>query len=144
MSYLMSHPAEYRQLVPGTPLPTVCTSSPYRAVLVIDTKVTPEWQATVSDWLVLSGCLYMMAWGENCRSWDDSVDEANIRQFFPAQLPDDKLVMTTWHEQESLREVFWFAKNGAVHPTVHLDRTMLVHIGSHNKANKLQKIYASA
>lgn len=85
-----------------------------------------------------------MAWGKNCSSWDDSVDEASIDLFFPAESPDDKFVMTTWHERESLEDVFWFAKNGAIHPTVRLERTVLVHISLHDMERFFQETYDAA
>lgn len=140
----MSQPVEYKKIEPGKPLPALCTLGPFRAVVVVDAEVTSEWRSLVSDWLVRSGCLYLMAWGNNCSSWDDSVDEANIDQFFPAESPDDRFVMTTWHEGESLEDVFWFAKNCAIHPAVRLDRTVLVHISFHDMEHIFQHAYAAA
>ncbi|MBC3881926.1 hypothetical protein H8K35_10440 [Undibacterium sp. LX40W] len=136
--------AEYIRLEPGVSLPAVGSAPPYRAVVIVEAPVSTEWQASASDWLVRSGCLYMMAWGTNCSSWDDSVDFANIDQFLPAEAPDDKFVMTTWHEHELLEEVFWFAKNSARHPTVQLERTVLVHISSQSREESLLKVYADA
>jgi hypothetical protein len=141
----MSQSTEYVQLQPGTALPTIAgISRPFRAVLIIEAAVLPEWQNCVSDWLVQSGCLYMMAWGENCSSWDDSVDWANIHQFQPSGIPDNRFVMTTWQEEDAMEEVFWFAKNSACHPTVELERTVLVHISSRNRQTELLKAYAGA
>ncbi|WP_033375081.1 DUF7684 family protein [Leeia oryzae] len=137
----MSQTVEYKKIEPGSSLPAVCASSPYRAVIVVDAEVTAEWRVLVSDWLVRSGCLYVMAWGKNCSAWDDSVDEASIAQFFPAEPLDDRIVMTTWHEREPLEEVFWFAKNSAIHPTVRLERTVLVHISFHDKERFFQETY---
>lgn len=86
----------------------------------------------------------MMAWGENCSSWDDSVDLANIKRFEPAEIPASEFVMPTWHERESMEEVFWFSKNNAFHPTVMLKRTVLVHISLHSKQDELLKAYTLA
>ena len=141
---IMSQSAEYIRVEPGASLPVVGMAETYRAVVIVEGSVSPEWQASASDWLVRSGCLYMMAWGENCSSWDDSVDLANINQFFPTEVPDDKFVMTTWHDEEPLEEVFWFAKNSAVHPTVRLECTVLVHVSSHDSGENLLKAYADA
>lgn len=141
---MVESPVEYIRVEPGGSLPAVGTAHPYRSVVIVEASVSPEWQASASDWLVRSGCLYMMAWGENCSSWDDSVDFANIDQFLPAEVPDEKFVMTTWHENEPLEEVFWFAKNSAHHPTVQLDHTVLVHISSKSRQQNLLKAYADA
>lgn len=89
---------------------------PFAAVVVIDMTVNSEWRQTVSEWLVDQGCLYMMAHGDECSLWDDSVDIANLEAFdwnFD-DIPEDKHVTTTWHENESLEEVFFFAKNCAL------------------------------
>ncbi len=84
----------------------------------------------------------MMAWGAKCSSWDDSVDMANIEQFDFDNIPEDRFVMTTWHANEHLDEVFWFSKNNAFHPTVKLERTVLLHISENNKESEFLKAYA--
>ena len=119
---------EYLHLKPDTALPHIAALPPFRAVVIVEANVAPEWQSLVSNWLVRSGCLYMMAWGDNRSSWDDSVDIANIEQFNFESIPEDKFVFTTWHTNEPLEEVFWYSKNNAVHPAVKLERTLLVHI----------------
>ncbi len=83
----------------------------------------------------------MMAWGINCSSWDDSVDMADIERFDFKEIPEDKFVMTTWHSDEPLVEVFWFSKNSAVHPVVDLKQTILVHISATANKEKLLADY---
>jgi hypothetical protein len=134
----------YLQLKPGSQLPDISGQRPFRAVVVIDEEVTPEWQNLVSSWLVKSGCLYMMAWGKNCSSWDDSVDYANGAAFNYGDIPEDHFVMTTWHEDEPLMEVFWYAKNSAVHPTVDLPNILILHISDKNMENDLASEYVGA
>lgn len=140
----MTKSIEYVQIEPGTTPPTIGVSKPFRAVVIIESDVSPEWQSSISEWLVQSGCLYMMACGENCSSWEDSVDLANIEQLKPAEIPDSEFVMTTSHEREPMEEVFGFSKNNAFHPTVKLRRTVLVHISFHNNQDELLKAYALA
>jgi hypothetical protein len=134
----------YLQLKPGSELPNISALSPFRAVVVIDEEVTPEWQNLVSSWLVKSGCLYMMAWGTGCSTWDDSVDFANLEAFNYSDIPEDQFVMTTWHEEEPLNDVFWFAKNNAFHPTIELPNTLILHISGKNKEKELLSEYISA
>jgi hypothetical protein len=100
---------------------------------MVEKSVSPEWQEQVSDWLVKSGCKYMMAWGKKCSSWDDSVDLAILKKFNYGDIPDDNFVMTTWHEDEPLKEVFWYAKNNAVHHTIEVENTLLLHISLDSK-----------
>ena len=142
----MTEAVEYIHLQPEAAPPTIHMRPPFRAVVIAETNASPKWQSLVSDWLVRSGCLYMMSWGRSCSSWDDSVDFANLNQFDYGEIPEDKFVMTTWHTNESLEEVFWFAKNNAFHPTVDLKRTVLVllHISATNRENELMKAYANA
>ena len=71
-------------------MPDVGDLKPFKAIVVIEDRPTPEWETQASKWLVDSGCLYMMAWGEDCSSWDDSVDWANLETFDFGDIPDDE------------------------------------------------------
>ncbi len=134
---------EYIRLEPDTDLPDISTFNPFRVLVIVEEAVTSEWQKKVSTWLVTSGCLYMMAWGIECSSWDDSVDYANIEYFNYENIPDNKFVMTTWHENESIEEVFLFSKNDAIHPSVDLKHTFLIHISNCCKKNEYTNKYIS-
>lgn len=112
-------PVEYIHLPAGAVLPETC-SKLRRVVILIEEKVDPAWQDAVSRWIVGSGCLYMMAWGRDCSSWDDSVDHANLARFDYGDVPDDEFVMTTWHDKEPLHEVFFHARMCAFHPTIEM------------------------
>ena len=110
---MLSDPIEtllYVHLPSGSELPTLPSDQAFRAVLIVEAPVTVQWQDRVSKWLVDSGCLYMMAWGPGCSSWDDSVDWANIESFESGDIPEDRFVLTTWHEGQSLEEAFDFCK----------------------------------
>jgi hypothetical protein len=128
----------YIHLAPGNPVPALGACAPFRAVVVVESRVTSEWQSTVSDWLVRSGCLYMMAWGLDCSSWDDSVDTSNAEAFDYGKIPDERFVVTTWHADEPLGEVFWFAKNCAFHPTIELSGTIIIRISPAPSARIIQ------
>jgi len=118
----------YLHLEPGAPLPDSLFADPYRAVIAAEASVNARWRATVAEWLVRTGCLYTMAWGPEGSAWDTAVDEANIEAHAFGDIPPDRFVMTTWHDEEPLEEVFWFCKNNAHHPAVQLRRTLLLHI----------------
>ncbi len=137
LSYVRLEPESLR-------LPSVEELRPFRAVVIVEAVVSPSWQAAVSEWLVRSGCLYMMAWGRECSSWDDSVDAANLEEFEYRDIPEERFVMTTWHESDSLPEVFWFSKNSAFHPTVKLLSTLLLHVSSEARESEFRAAYASA
>jgi hypothetical protein len=134
----------YFHLEPGAPPPDVSALSPFRAVVVVDTAVTSTWQSQMSEWLVKSGCLYMMAWGKDCSSWDDAVDIANLEQFDYGSIPEDRSVMTTWHDEQPLSDALDFCKRHANHPTVNLRYTILLHIADRSDSARLLKAYAEA
>lgn len=135
---------KYLQLKPGSELPDVSDLRPFRTIVVIDEEVTPAWQAKVSVWLVESGCLYVVAWGKECSAWDDAVDMANMRAFDYSGIPDDRFVMTTWHDKEPLIDVFWFSKHHALHSTVELAHTLVLHVSSQNREQEFLLDYAKA
>ena len=140
----MSPPVTYLHLKPEAALPEISRAVPARMVVVIEAEVSAEWQSIVSDWIIGSGCLYMMAWGVDCSSWDDSVDIANLEKFEFGEIPENHFVMTTWHTDEPLAEVFWFSKNNAFHPTVEFQHTVLLHISAESKERELLAAYAEA
>jgi hypothetical protein len=130
----------YLHLEPESTLPDM-HNEPTRTVVIIEANVSPVWQEMVSNWIVRSGCLYMMAWGIECSSWDDSVDWANIDKYGEGPIPDDGFVATTWHSDETLANVFWFSKNCATHPVVDLKRTMILDISNESRKVQLLKAY---
>ena len=86
----------------------------------------------------------MMAWGIDCGSWDDSVDMALLEKFDFKGTPEECCVMTTWHPNESLEEVFWNAKNGTFLSTVAPESTVLLHISVESRKLELLSAYAEA
>ncbi len=140
----MSRPVIYCHLSPGEKLPDISAPLASRMVVVVEAEVSPKWRVLVSDWIAKSGCLYMMAWGRDCSLWDDSVDMANIEAFDFGEIPEDKFIMTTWHDDEPLSEVFWYAKNNAPHSFVELEGTVLLHISAERRERELLDAYAAA
>jgi len=86
----------------------------------------------------------MMAWGRKCSEWDDSVDHANLRPFDYGDIPEDAFVMTTWHDHDSLKEVFWYSENTAFHPSLELDQTYIIHIAPHAQSTLLLQEFHDA
>ncbi len=62
---------------------------------------------------------------------------SNIKQFQFGEIPDDQFVMTTWHEKEPIQEVFWYAEHCAVHGSLELKQTYIVHIALQDRATEL-------
>jgi len=135
---------KYLHLLPDSPLPELKGLYRFKTVLVIESEVSQMWQWEVSRWLVSSGCRYTLAWGKDCSSWDEAVDEANLERFDYGDIPDEEAVMTTRHEDEDLEEMFWFAKNRAKHTVLDLSDTVLIHISEVEKREEYEALYARA
>ncbi|WP_052215387.1 DUF7684 family protein [Sphingomonas sp. ERG5] len=126
----------YVHLISGAPPPQL-SLPPFKAIIVAEDAANDGWRDDVSGWLVRSNCLYLCAWGNACEAWHDSMDNANIGEFEDGTIPDDRFIMTTWHEKEPLSETFWFAGICAEHPTVELGHTLIVHIAPCERSDAL-------
>jgi hypothetical protein len=61
--------------------------------------------------LVPRGLAYLCAWGPDCERVHDCFDEVlNESVLEPTE---DNVVMTTWHDDESLEEALWYFMNSA-------------------------------
>ena len=81
----------------------------YALLLVVAANdVTPEEQTSISRQIIASRARYVAAWGHECSTWDSSVDCAFLETDPNFTPPDEKFVMTTWHEKESLDGAFEF------------------------------------
>ena len=118
---------QYIHLIPEeAPPPLAHTKS--CAVIITEVSASESWRERTTEWLVQIGCLYAVAWGRECEKWHDSVDGANLREFDFGVIPEERFVMTTWHENDALREAFWFAGQCAFHPPETLTRTIILHV----------------
>jgi hypothetical protein len=136
----------YLRLQPNSQLLPYEGVQPFGAIVAIEVEVTSEWRWQVSKWLVEHGCLNMLAWGHDCSHWDDSVDYANLEAFSYGDIPDERRVMTTWHEGESLSEVMNFAKHNmiAMSDNVEIRETVLLHISDTDKQREFELLFAAA
>ena len=132
----------YIHLPPGSPMP-VLPWRRSRVVVVVEAEASREWQMLVSKWIIDLGCLYMMAWGIDCTSWDDSVDIAHLEKYDydHTKIPEDEFVITTWHDDETLSEVFYYAKYEFSHPDFELDRTIILDIAKNNRSTQILQQY---
>lgn len=77
-------------------------------VVVADANISTNDQTDLSDAFVAQGCRYAVCAGHDCSSWDDSIDWAFISTDPNYDPPDDRFVMTTWHDHEPLSDTAWF------------------------------------
>jgi hypothetical protein len=134
----------YLQLPPGSDLPALDHLSPFLAIVLAEEEVTELWQAEVSRWLVASGCRYLLAWGKDCESWHDMVEDAALEAHDYEDVPEAHQVIATWHEDEEREEVFWFAKHRAAHPSHSFKATVILDIGSAGRREQIEQEYADA
>jgi hypothetical protein len=137
------HEVAYVHLTPEGLLPVWTGRRPFNAVVVATCAVSADWQDQVSDWLVKSGCLYMLAWGVNCSVWDDTVDWATRKLYGPEDIPDEAFVITTWHTNETLEGVFWEAQfNGTWgYNDQMLDFTLIIDITGDDRRAELIDLF---
>ncbi len=135
---------DYIHLTNSSGLPAVAARKPCKVVVIVEDTVTPDRRAAISQWLVESGCLYMMAWGKDCSAWAEAVELANRQNFDTDEVPNSALVMTTWHADETLQETFWFSKHTAMHPCASLDHIVLLHMAEVSREQELIAAYQDA
>ncbi|MEM9421761.1 MAG: hypothetical protein AAF986_04530 [Pseudomonadota bacterium] len=109
-------------------LPKCPLVRPFAAVVILRHTLSHPNFEEISRWLVDHGCLYMMAWGIECKRFHDYVDDANIQAFPGEEVPDEAFVMTTWHDDEPLEEVLWFAEHCTHHNGEEFDHLLLLDI----------------
>jgi hypothetical protein len=131
---------DYLYLPPNSIIP-VAHFRPFRAVIIAELTVEAGWRDEVADWLVVSGCLYTISWGIDCEAWHDCIDWAVLEYHHFAEIPDERFVMTIWHDNEPLSEALWFAGFCASRPDVELDETRLIHIAQSEKRAALLETY---
>ena len=66
-------------------------------------SATDEVVAAFVARLLDAGASYISAWGPCCERVHDIADRLR-----PTQEPTDSVVMTTWHDDESLEDALWF------------------------------------
>jgi len=130
----------YLHLRPEQAPPELAVRS-FLAIFVAEQASDERWRTQIAEWLVESGCLYLVAWGVDCAAWHDSVDWALLDAFDSEAIPDDRFIMTTWHDGEPLSHAFWFAQHCASHPAVELGETVLVHVSPEASRTEMLNAY---
>jgi hypothetical protein len=140
----MSHQLIYLHHRPEAALCQVRQAEASRVVLVAEITTSQAYKETIAKELAQGNCLYFMAWGSESEAWHDAVDMANIEQFDFLDIPQERFIMTTWHEDEPLSEVLCFCKNSAFHALVELKHTVLLHVSPEPREQDLLEQYAAA
>ena len=113
----------------------------FKCVVFIHEAVSESWRHKIANWLVQSGSLYVMTWGVDCSIWHDSVDIAVLEIFDYGDIPDDRFIFTTWHTDEDISEVMFYAKTCAFHDTVELNSLLFLDIGKSGRKEELLELF---
>lgn len=77
-------------------------------LIVVDASISDDERDTLSGEIIGQGCRYAVCTGHQCSKWDDSIDLAYLATSPDFSPPDERFVMTTWHEDEPLEDVIHF------------------------------------
>jgi len=114
------------------------------AILIAEEHVSDDWCNEIANWLIDRGCLYFVAWGQDCERWHDAVDWASLEAHDFGDVPDDRFVMTTWHDKESLSEALWYAGHCSFHPDVELQGALIVHVAKEDGRDRILNTFEAA
>jgi len=111
----------------------------FALLLVVSARdVTADEREALSQALVAQGCRYAVCTGVGASGWDEAIDYAYVMAELERQRPADRLIMATWHYDESLQEVTrFFLHQTAIVDSVPTRRIALVLGGS---AEELQEL----
>lgn len=98
-------------------------------LVVSDTSITDDERNFVSDEIIRQGCRYAVCWGHECSRWDDSIDWSEMSRYPDFKSPDERFVMTTWHEDESLDEVVEFLRWNTAFNHYDTERVLVLILG---------------
>lgn len=140
----MQSPApKYLHLSPDADLPVLEGLRQFKTILVADADVHETMMWDVSRWLIESGCLYALAWGKDCEQWREALEDAALEAVNYEDVPDERRVQVTAHEEDDLEEVFWFARHRASHPA-DLTQTLILHIADSPRREEIEAQYRDA
>jgi hypothetical protein len=132
----------YLHLISSATLPPLALGRPFRVVIAAEALVEKAWMHDVTTWLIKAGCRYLMAWGPQGTHWDDAADSANCELHGYKEIPPRDFVMTTWHDDETLEQVFWLC-NTCEHPDLVLEQTLILHISPAANEQSLLDAFAA-
>lgn len=134
---------KYLHLHPDDGLPTLDGLRPFKAIVVVEDDVQETTMWDISRWLIDSGCLYALAWGKQAEAWREAIEDAALEAVNYEDVPDERQVQVTAHEDEDLEEVFWFAQHRAAHAADPKD-TLILHIADVPRRDELEAQYRDA
>jgi hypothetical protein len=97
-------------------------------IYAADENISDEERDALSGQIVASGCRYAVCAGHRGSSWDESIDMADILRS-GVEVRDENLVMTTWHDDESLEDIVFFFLNNTGFDDFTAERFVVLFVG---------------
>jgi hypothetical protein len=116
-------------LMEGDPIPSFALGEDIKCVVWSNTQMGHPWRNQVAARLVADRVRFMLAGGVAGTLWDDAVDWADIGRFPDFETPDERFVMTTWHDDQSFANVLWQANFTATFDDLWFDQLLVVWLG---------------
>jgi len=86
-------------------------SDHFVVLIAADNRTIPDSEVTsFVNAAINAGACYFVCWGPGCEGLHDSIDRIVIDSM---EISSDNVILTTWHDQESLAYAVWFAINVA-------------------------------
>jgi hypothetical protein len=137
-------PLRYLHLTPDGHVPAAEELPPFKAIVIAEEEVSQMWQWEICRWLVACGVRYALCQGVDCEAWHDAIDDAADEASGYDEVPPEQAVITTWHEDEELEEVFWFSRHKVAHPALRQETTLLLHIADSSRQEELEALFRGA
>jgi hypothetical protein len=106
-------------------------NNPFACLVVNNNRsISLEDEYKICQLLVRFGCRNVHAVGYGASSWDDSVDNANLFEYSDYNIPDDKLVMSSWSDfgKETPEEHIGFIFHCADFDEMYFSNTLILFI----------------
>ncbi len=85
---------------------------PYPCLIWANEETSSDFKVELVSKLIEMDCRYIVAAGKECGQWHDAGDVASLESDESYAPPDERFVMTSWHQDETPDEVaFFFALN---------------------------------
>ena len=118
-------PISYLALAEHDDLSKIRQSGPFKCAILLAGHLSPDWRDALIEKLLDAGCVYAMVYGPECEKFHDRIDEIAAEKIWA----DERVIMTTWHGNETLSELFHFAKFAANHPDIDTEEVLIADIG---------------
>lgn len=132
--------ADYHYPDAATRLPT----PHFLCLLAADFRAASDGEITrLAKGLLDSGASYFVCWGPGCERAHDLIDDLTL--LLDPPVPDDSVIMTTWHEDQPLNEALFFVlcsawPDPAYEPSTGC--TLGVSVGSPEFASEIRHAFA--